>query len=140
MIDSTKFTKAALILTEAQTMITNLIGVNVKLKFEIESVTSITTENIIQIVAACSGVDAAQMMGLSRMSEVVYARFVCFFLMRKYMNMPLKAIGKEFNRDHSTVVSGLDVVENERSNHDLQSLLRRSENEFLKKLRHEDTI
>lgn len=140
MIDSTQFTKAALILTEAQNMITNLIGVNVKLKFEIESVTSITIGNIVHIVSSCSGVSVSDMEGLSRKSEVVYARYVCFFLMRKYMSLSLKAIGQVFNRDHSTVVSGLSVIEDEPNNKSLQQLLRHSEAEFLKILRHEDTI
>lgn len=140
MIDSTQFTKAALILTEAQNSIGKLIGVSVKIKFEIESVNAITTDNIIQIVSHCSGVDVIQMMSLSRLSDTVYARYVCFYLMRKYMNMNLKAIGQEFNRDHSTVVSGLSVIENEPNNKPLQELLRYSEAEFLKKLRHEDTI
>lgn len=140
MIDSTKFTKAALILTEAQNSISKLIGVSIKIKFEIVSLPAITADHIIQIVSYCSGVDVMQMMSLSRVIDTVYARYVCYYLMRKYMNMNLKAIGQEFNRDHSTVVSGLCVIENEPNNKQLQELLIYAEAEFLKKLRHEDTI
>lgn len=140
MIQSTQFTKAALIMNEAQKEIAKLIGVPVRLSFEIETPRSLVAGNVIKVVCGAANISMTVLNGRSRTNEVAYARYVCFYLLRKYLGMTLKSIGKLFNRDHSTVMWGLDVLEKETTNEALQDLLAQSEAMLIKMLRDENTI
>lgn len=135
MIQGTQFTKAALLLAEAQKQITELLGVNVLLSFEIETPQSMTVSNIIRIVSQVSGLAPIEMTGKSKTQEVCYCRYVCYYLMRKYLSMTKSAIGSVFRKDHSTVIAGLDVIEREKTNEELQVLLVECEKLFLKEVR-----
>lgn len=134
----TQITKAALILNEAQQKISELIGTNVLLSFEVETPYTLNATNVIAIVSQVANISVEQLTSKARFSEATYSRFVCYWLLRKYLGLTLKAIGDLFNRDHSTVIYGLDVIDNEPNNKDLQEILVQSEQQLIKIIRNEN--
>ena len=70
-----------------------------------------TIEGIQQIVADYFKISVDSIIGSSRKRELVQARQLAMYLIKKYMEMPLKSIGVAFgNRDHSTVIHACQVV------------------------------
>lgn len=47
-----------------------------------------------------------------RTSELVIARFIAMAVVKHHTRLKLKAIGQEFNRDHSSVIHALNEVDN----------------------------
>lgn len=135
MIQSTEFTKAALILDEAQRKISDLIGAPITLQFKIELYSEITPRFVLETVVKVSGLSAEQIRTGSKEQKYANARFVCFWLMRTYLFMTLKDIGRYFNRDHSTVIHGLNLIETQPDNEPLQELLKSCGTEFTKGLK-----
>ena len=56
------------------------------------------------------GVDVSQLYHKTRVQEAVYARYMCFL---KYQDMGVSCvkIGKRFNRDHSTILAGIQQAD-----------------------------
>jgi hypothetical protein len=50
------------------------------------------------------------LLGPSRRAQYVQARFIAFHLCRQLLGLSLPYIGHRFNRDHSTVLSGLKKI------------------------------
>lgn len=73
-----------------------------------------------------------QLASKSRKRDIVMARNTAFYLSRKYTDMPLKQIGAQFNRRHSTVLKGITNVEREMS---LQTPLGRQIGTVVEKIR-----
>ncbi len=71
----------------------------------------VTSKRIMNIVAKKYGVTQEEIKGKARRQNIALARHVCCYLMRKYTNMSLPAIGSMVGRDHSTVISSIDTVE-----------------------------
>lgn len=134
MIDARQFSSASQVMRKAEEEISSLLGVPIMLMFEIVNINSITIvpELIVRVVSDVSGVSEAEIMGKQRTQSIVYARFVCFYLIRKHLYLPLAEIGAYFNMDHSSVIHGLKVVKEETMNSDLQSLRKRSEKSLAK--------
>jgi len=86
------------------------------------------------LTAVCVGlrVELKAIIGKCRMRHLVEARQIAFYLMRQLTGLTLKQIGEVFNRDHSTVVYGiqtcsdlLDVdIDFQKKVHRIKSLLR----------------
>ena len=73
-------------------------------------------ENIINIVSDYYGVHKDKMFSKTRVWDVVRARQMACYMIRKYTNIPKLAIGRKyFGQDHSTVIHSLQVVESELS-------------------------
>ena len=53
--------------------------------------------------------------GPSRKSKIVMARQIAQFLLRSELKMPVKAIGRLFNRDHSSVLYTIKYINNQHS-------------------------
>lgn len=138
MIEATQLTKAALIVNEAQDKLKELLGVevNILLNFNFNGV--ITIDDVMQIVSGLSGISVDIMKSKVQSQEVVYCRFVCFYIMKKYLNLSLKGIGGIFGKDHTTVLNGLNVIKNEPNNKELQNLLITCEQHFIKEVLHEN--
>ena len=67
---------------------------------------------IIEYVCKYYDLDEETLRGLNRSRNVVTARNIAMYLIRRMINPPLTEIGKEFgNRDHTTVLHSLDNVE-----------------------------
>ena len=58
--------------------------------------------------------------GTNKSKGITEARQVATYLVRKLTNLSLPDIGKEFNRDHSTILSGIRKVEVALKNGDQQ--------------------
>ena len=71
----------------------------------------VTVDKIFAAVEKKYGVAKADLTGKSRVKEVAQARHVTIHLIRTVTEMSLPAIGKLFNRDHSTVISSLDTID-----------------------------
>jgi len=54
-----------------------------------------------------------EMKSKSRRKAIVLCRDVAMYLCRNYTEQSLEAIGKAFNRNHSTVLHGIDTIEQE---------------------------
>lgn len=80
----------------------------IKEKYRSESAPVITPEKIITTVCDYFVLSVDVVKSKSRAKEHVYARHVIFYFLRKHTNMTLKSSGALFNRDHTTVIHGLD--------------------------------
>ncbi len=69
-------------------------------------------ESVCKIVESDTGITVDQMKGGNRSRHVVAARHITMYLAYKYTNLTFKAIGKFFNRDHTTAIHARTVVEN----------------------------
>lgn len=79
----------------------------------------ITPEYIISMVAEHYDVSAGDLSGNKRNSKIVAPRQVAMYLCREIISAPLKTIGKCLgNRDHTTVMHGIDKIEKEILNDD----------------------
>ena len=79
----------------------------------------ITPEYIISVVSEHYGVTPADLSGNKRNSKIVMPRQVAMYLCREIISTPLKNIGKALgNRDHTTVMHGIEKIENELQNDD----------------------
>jgi chromosomal replication initiator protein len=71
----------------------------------------LTMTRIISVVGKYYSVTPADMKSKSRKKEIVVARQISIYLIRTMLDTSLMEIGKEFNRDHSTVISSINKVE-----------------------------
>ncbi len=71
----------------------------------------VTVDKIFGAVEKKYGVTKAELTSKSRVKEVAQARHIAIHLIRTMTEMSLPAIGKLFNRDHTTVISSLDAVD-----------------------------
>ena len=69
-----------------------------------------TPEIIIDEVCKFYNLDPASIRGPGRLKDLTLARQVAMYLIREMVDISLQDIGKEFNRDHSTVVHALGRV------------------------------
>ncbi len=74
----------------------------------------INGQKIISIVADYYNLTPAQITGKDRNSQLVLARHISMYLIRQYIDIPLKKIGEMFGgKDHTTVMSALTKVDKE---------------------------
>ena len=66
---------------------------------------------VIELVCRNFKVSREELVSRSRKKRVSQSRQVAMFLLRKFTNESLSAIGERFNRDHATVVYALQSVE-----------------------------
>ena len=72
-------------------------------------------EAIIGQICRCFSVSRDQLVSPSRKQEYVAARNTAYYLARKHTDLSLEAIGRRFNRRHSTVLKGITGLEREMS-------------------------
>jgi len=71
---------------------------------------TITMEEIITLVEHNYGVGRTELMSKSRKSVTTWARQVAMYLARHHTLLPLEEIGKNFGRDHATVIHAFQKV------------------------------
>jgi chromosomal replication initiator protein len=77
---------------------------------------AITPEDILSMVAEHYGVTEKDIIGNKRSSKIVIPRQIAMYLCRELTGTSLKGIGKIIgNRDHTTVMHGIEKIENELS-------------------------
>ena len=67
--------------------------------------------DIRDLVAKVYGIDAALLTGKSRRKDITRPRNLAMFLCRKHTEASYAAIGRLFNRDHATVMYGVDKID-----------------------------
>lgn len=77
-----------------------------------EDVKFIDPTEVLTKVADGTGLSVKDIVGRKRNHEFIVARHVAMYMIRKLSGYPLSAVGKMFNRDHSTVIYAIDHVTN----------------------------
>lgn len=90
---------------------------------------ALTAQRIIESVSTRYGVSAEEIKGRKRTKEIASARHIAVYVIRTVTDMSLDNIGKIFNRDHSTMLSSIDVVveemtKNSAYDHEIQSIIK----------------
>lgn len=71
----------------------------------------LSPEKIVFAVAKQLHISVNELMGKSQKQECSFARQLSMFLLRKKLAMPFLKIGRFFDRDHSTVISSINLIE-----------------------------
>ncbi len=74
---------------------------------------SMKINRILYTVGEKYGVEVDDLIGKKRTKEIAWARHVAIYIMREKTDMSLPAIGNEFGRDHTTVMSSHKTIEKE---------------------------
>lgn len=78
-----------------------------------DSKTKLNEQKIINTVADYYNLTPSQITGQSREGKIALARHIAMYLIKKLMDLPFTRIGMMFGgKDHSTVMSGVEKVEN----------------------------
>lgn len=75
-----------------------------------------TVKKIVNEVARYFSIRPDDIFGVSRNAEIMKPRHISIFLSKTLLGLNLKELGKEFKRDHSTIISSLRKMDEERSN------------------------
>lgn len=75
----------------------------------------VTVDRIFKIVAENYGVAVEDIKGQKRNAGIAMARHMCIYLVRQNTNLSLEDIGERFARDHSTIISSIRRIEEEKS-------------------------
>ncbi len=70
----------------------------------------VTEEKIIDAICNKFNIKREDLFGKKRNKELVEPRQICIYLMWRKLNIPLTAIAKLFNRDHTTAIHARDKV------------------------------
>lgn len=93
---------------------------------------AVTVDKIIERVAKKYGITPEDIKGRKRTREIATPRHISIYIIRKMTELSLPAIGKTMNRDHTTIMSSIDFVENELKTN---SLLEIEINEIIKEIK-----
>ena len=69
------------------------------------------SQEITTLVANFFGMPSEEINSHTRVYKYTMARHVCFYLMRRIGGYSFTQIGRAFNRDHTSVISGVDKIE-----------------------------
>ena len=78
---------------------------------KIKKIKTLNTDNIIQSVCDSFHTSLDNIKRKKRKRELVTARHLCYYFLRKYTDNTLKEIGFFFNTDHTTVIHGCNKIE-----------------------------
>lgn len=82
---------------------------------------SVTSDQIIHLIGGYYQVTHQDLLGKRRNKEFVYPRQIAMYLLRYELNFSFPQIGREFQKDHTTVMHGVSKIEKElRKNSRLQ--------------------
>lgn len=81
----------------------------VKVTFSFRDIGPVTEAKIMDVVEEVTGVSIPRMLSREKTNDAAYARYHCYVLMKKHLPMNLTQIGRAFDRDHSTVIAGMEV-------------------------------
>ncbi|MDO4841126.1 MAG: chromosomal replication initiator protein DnaA [Phoenicibacter congonensis] len=75
--------------------------------------TNITVEDIQKIIEDYYKITHADLVGKSRAQNIAKPRQIAFYLCRTVLDLPYETLGKKFNNHHSTVLYGVNKIEQE---------------------------
>lgn len=109
------------VVSRAESRIAEIIGLPVEVSFQIDGVKfalnnrkydPLSVEDIIYMTSTRLRISADQMIGISREREYADARFIAYRLCRQFIPLiTLRQIADAFKRDHSTVLYGINTLE-----------------------------
>lgn len=70
----------------------------------------LTTKNLLSVISFVSGQPENEILGRSRSRSLVLSRHVYYYIARKKMGLKLKQISAFMERDHTTVIHGLNKI------------------------------
>lgn len=73
----------------------------------------VTVDKILTNVSRHYSVSVEDLKGKKRTQDIAMARHISIYIIRTMTEMSLPAIGKVFNRDHTTIINSLEKVETE---------------------------
>jgi chromosomal replication initiator protein len=79
-------------------------------------------QKIVQIIAECYGIKSEDVLGKSQSHECTLPRQIAMFMCRNKMKMPFTHIGQFFRRDHSTVISSVNLIKEKEESSDQELL------------------
>lgn len=87
--------------------------------------TQLNEQKIINVVADYYNLTPSQLTGKIRTGQIALARHIAMYLIRNTLDIPLKKIGDMFGgKDHTTVMSGIQKVDNElKTDEDLRTAI-----------------
>lgn len=133
MINIQEISVASELLKETEQKLAKLIGVRVKLSFEVIQDLQITPNDVIECVSGVTNIPTREITGSSRIQRIVYVRHIAAYMMRYRLGMSFKKIGKILNRNHATIIHGVRVVQNELEyNEELTDLLKKCNKAYTK--------
>jgi chromosomal replication initiator protein len=91
-----------------------------------EEPVSVTVDKIFATVFKKYGISKEDLIGSKRSREIAQARHMTIYLIRDITEMSYPNIGKIFNRDHTTILSSCEIIEN-KLKHDAMTVLDVSE-------------
>lgn len=71
---------------------------------------AVSIDNIVKTVADHYSLTEAQLRSKVRTSQIAYARQIAMYLIRNLLNLPYQVIGREFSKDHTTVMSNIQKI------------------------------
>lgn len=72
---------------------------------------NVTIDKILHTVSSHYNITVDDMKSRKRISSIASARHVAVYIIKKMTDRSLPAIGREFNRDHTTIINSIDTVE-----------------------------
>ncbi|MBE7009976.1 MAG: chromosomal replication initiator protein DnaA [Ruminococcaceae bacterium] len=78
----------------------------------------INTEYILSIVANYFNLTSDEILSSKRTQELSYARHIAMYLMREFTGLSLPKIGKEFGRNHATILNGIKNIKTSMENNE----------------------
>ena len=72
---------------------------------------NVTIDKILHTVSSHYNITIEDMKSRKRISNIASARHVAVYIIKKLTDRSLPAIGREFNRDHTTIINSIDTVE-----------------------------
>lgn len=93
----------------------------------------LNTKSIKNAVKNYYGLSKGQIESKSRQSNISFARHIAMFLCRRHLDISFKEIGENFGgKDHSTVIKGINKIENSiRNEKDVKLAIKQIEEKFL---------
>jgi len=67
-------------------------------------------DNSVDISSKMFGLEHGEIYHKSRSNRTAHARFVAYYILNKYYRVTISDIARLFNKDHSSIINGVDKV------------------------------
>lgn len=84
--------------------------VGLRKRFKLKK-SQITTSEVLELVHEITGITPDKILSRRRTDELVYARHLTIYILRKHTNMTLKNIGDFLGRDHTSIIHAIRSVD-----------------------------
>lgn len=92
-------------------------------------------EKVMEMICTRYGVTVDDILSTKRNQDIVHARHICIYFMRKTLDMTFTAIGKQINMHHTTVMTGNTKIEGKiKENSSFESEMKELETEISRTL------